>query len=100
MTIGIIIRQTFIGAAIITSFMMPSSENVNANTSIADAMSYQAYPLPASKPAICMKAKEVGDETNITQKQAAAAALGLYFGLKQATVPQTGNGHTKQNLCS
>lgn len=46
---------------------------------------YTAYPLPVEKPAQSCVSGDKNDD--LDQKQAAAAALGLYLGLKIATAP-------------
>jgi hypothetical protein len=59
-----------------------SATNVNAYASIQPV---QTYPLPNAKPKIESQ-KEIYHET-INKKQAAAAVLGLYFGVNTATGP-------------
>ncbi len=51
---------------------------------------YTSYPAPVSKPFQCSSNDntESKHEVDIDQKQAAAMALGIYLGIKQATAPQ------------
>lgn len=89
-------RKTIFYAATVLAFAVPINHNVNAASSSQLQSSYQAYPTPAMKPQLCMK-QEMRDETYIDKKQAAAAALGLYLGIRQATAPKT--EQDKKNLC-
>ena len=65
--------------------LLPMDE---ANTASSETIrAYQAYPAPMTKPYICFEPQGYQDE-NINQKQAVAAALGLYLGLNKATAPK------------
>jgi hypothetical protein len=66
--------------------LMPMNRTVTASSALLDDF-YQAYPAPVTKPYICLQPQGFPDENN-NQKQAAAAALGLYLGLKKATAPK------------
>lgn len=62
----------------------PSTEAVKASARSA-LVGYQAYPTPSVKPVTCEKGQI--NEINMDKRQAAAAALGLFLGLKTATAP-------------
>lgn len=98
MIIKNVLRRSFIYVALVMAMVMPISQDVNANSSL-DMGEYQAYPIPLLKPLDCISNTEVMHENYIGKKQAAAAALGLYLGIKQATAPQT-TSEEKQNLCA
>lgn len=53
-----------------------------------DTISSYSYPVPSSKPYQCTYKSQKADHDNISKKQAVAAALGLYFGVKHATAPE------------
>ena len=93
-------HRYFLGAILIAAAMMPSSQNVNATPNETLLGAYQAYPAPISKPLYCPPTTEVKYETNFNEKQAAAAALGLYLGAVLATAPQkTTQSGVNKNLC-
>lgn len=72
----------------ICALFLPQGPALKA-TSISDMASYTPYPKPVSKPYQCYSNyQEKTDAQNISAKQAAAAALGLYFGVKHANAPQ------------
>lgn len=77
----------FVYGVLIAVCFVPAGQAVNATTSGQSLDAYSAYPTPAAKPFLCVK-KEMHDEMYINEKQAAATALGLYLGLRQATAPQ------------
>lgn len=72
--------------AIVIGFLHLAGD-LNA-TSNLESLSYEQYPKPLSKPYQCSKSSEVTYDMYLNKKQIAAAALGLYFGIKQATAPQ------------
>lgn len=82
-------------SAIVIGFLHLAGD-LNA-TSNSELSSYEQYPKPSSKPYQCSKSEVIND-ISINQKQVAAAALGLYFGLKQATAPHT-NTKELNSLC-
>ena len=70
------------------AFVMPISQDVNATSSFKVSQ-YQAFPSPTVKPKICTNIADSSDKNYINKKQAAAAAaMGLYLGIKQAIAPQ------------
>lgn len=71
--------------AIVVGFLHLAGD-LNA-TSNLESLSYEQYPKPLSKPYQCSNI-EVKNDIHLNQKQVAAAALGIYFGIKQATAPQ------------
>jgi hypothetical protein len=73
-------------------------ENTQALSDM-DVRSYQAYPMPHLKPNQCSSHAEVENEVYLSQKQAAAAALGLYFGLKHATAPHLDKQKMVPSIC-
>jgi hypothetical protein len=67
--------------------LVHDNHNVNAFYNAQEVINAQAsYPLPEIKPVSTCQKDQKND--NLDKKQAAAAALGLYLGLKIATVPQ------------
>lgn len=60
---------------------------------------YHAFPMPDVKPDQCSARTEVNYEAYLGQKQAAAAALGLYFGIKHATAPQLNKEKMVPYIC-
>lgn len=54
---------------------------------------HASYPLPAAKPALqdsaCERITYHADQDDLNKKQAMAAALGLYLGVKMAMAPSS-----------
>ena len=63
------------------SIFVPLSEDVRAYN-VQPMLTYHAYPLPLAKPMICEGAINNASQNDIDKTQAAAAALGLYLGIK------------------
>lgn len=91
------VQKSVFYSVLAMALVMPMSNSVNANSSMMT--DYQAYPTPVLKPLNCTNSMEMHDENYINQRQAAAAALGLYLGIKQATAPQV-KSEEKTNLCA
>ncbi len=64
---------------------------------------FKSYPMPNNKPSyVCNEQEEsnnVYEQAYLSQKQAAAAALGLYFGVKHANAPQLEKEQTVKYMC-
>ena len=71
----------------IFAIFLPQGKAPMASFNGGTVLSY-TYPVPLSKPYQCTS--EIGQENtndNISKKQAIAAALGIYFGVKHANTP-------------
>ena len=89
-----IIKTSIICSVMAFAAMMPLGHQVNATLPDAQ-VAYQAYPTPSEKPAInACQTKTAEDNSYISDRQAAVAALGLYLGIKRATAPQEQNKPT------
>ncbi len=79
-------RFLVVGCFAMVLMIFPTEKTVALNG--MDLNSYHSYPMPNVKPSQCSSSSEVkNNEAYINKKQAAAAALGLYFGIKHATAP-------------
>ena len=75
-----------------------SSVALSSNTELLDG--FTAFPKPNEKPSyVCNEQEGQINETYLGQKQAAAAALGLYFGVRHANAPQLKKENLTQYIC-
>lgn len=78
--------------------LLPQGSTLMAS-STALPKEYSAYPKPLGKPYECVSSSMVKEEQYIDKKQALAAMVGLYFGVKHATAPQEIQKESVAELC-
>jgi hypothetical protein len=86
-----------VGCFAVTMLLFPIEKTVALNG--MNLNSYHSYPMPNSKPDQCSSSLEVSNEAYLNKKQAAAAALGLYFGIKHATAPHLNKQKMVPYIC-
>ena len=100
MKIKKIAQESIVCGVLAIAVLMPISHDVNATSAQENLANYQAYPTPVTKPFVCSSSKEdIKNDSHVSKKQAAVAALGLYLGLKQAVAAQD-TLKEQQNLCA
>lgn len=77
--------------------MGQSSVALSSGSGLLDG--FTPFPVPNNKPYQCQEQEELSHEAYLNKKQAAAAALGLYFGVRHANAPQLKKEQMIEYIC-